>query len=565
MATDVRFIIPTALNTGGGSAPLILFTDITHGPTSTGENGNGAYLSIFGYNFGSVIGDITVVVGAAEVAVYNVLENAKAQPPRIGITLQKLTVEVGSLGGLAAGSSGAIKLTLNGQASNTDHTFTNQPGTIYYVDKENGNNGNAGTHAAPFRDVQTTDDNAAAWGTVVPGDFIVIMDGGGDGVYDETGGYASSTKAYFCRNRVTTANSNAGGIAPTGSASTGFISIMPYPGHDITLQNLNTPYPTPRPSGLFVGSGTVGEGDYMTISNFHCIGDTRSVDSEEGTFFSGSSSDSWRVVNNEIEWATTDTEARSSGVGGELINSAILGNHIHDIGGGTKNHGFYVDSNADETTLAWNYVHDVTGGNLFQCFDSVGSSPIGKLYVHNNFMHDGTRYGLNFSTSLTDLECYNNIVYDSAFSGLRFSALSTGGTAVNVFHNTFWNVATGGSHDCIDHDGGGDAPINIENNIFYPAAASTGYYSGSGDTNLSMDYNIWYGEAAGVPTKDSTNGLEDDPEFVSETQGNENLALQATSPAIGYGKTVTLIGESDRDLIGNLRTNFDCGALEYQE
>src|SRR3981189_1004426 len=36
-----------------GSGPLVLYTDLISGPNSGGENNKGAYLSIFGKNFGS--------------------------------------------------------------------------------------------------------------------------------------------------------------------------------------------------------------------------------------------------------------------------------------------------------------------------------------------------------------------------------------------------------------------------------------------------------------------------------------------------------------------------------
>ena len=35
------------------TAPLVLYTDIASGPNSGGENNAGAYLSIFGKNFGA--------------------------------------------------------------------------------------------------------------------------------------------------------------------------------------------------------------------------------------------------------------------------------------------------------------------------------------------------------------------------------------------------------------------------------------------------------------------------------------------------------------------------------
>src|SRR5262245_58722938 len=50
-------------------APYVLYTDIASGPSTGGENGKGAYLSIFGINFGpNGLGTtVKVFIGNAEV------------------------------------------------------------------------------------------------------------------------------------------------------------------------------------------------------------------------------------------------------------------------------------------------------------------------------------------------------------------------------------------------------------------------------------------------------------------------------------------------------------------
>ncbi|NOY63572.1 MAG: hypothetical protein GXP10_10580, partial [Gammaproteobacteria bacterium] len=58
------------------SDPQVLYTDVVSGPNSGGENNNGAYLSIFGVNFGtpSGLGNTTkVYIGNQEVADYKYL------------------------------------------------------------------------------------------------------------------------------------------------------------------------------------------------------------------------------------------------------------------------------------------------------------------------------------------------------------------------------------------------------------------------------------------------------------------------------------------------------------
>src|SRR3989344_5591253 len=110
-------------------APYILYTDILSGPASGGENNKGAYLSLFGKNFGgSGLGTtVKVYVNNVEVDNYRYLGDSLGR-----LDVQQITVQVGALGNPTPGVALPIKGVVNGVASNTDHTFTVQPGDIIF-------------------------------------------------------------------------------------------------------------------------------------------------------------------------------------------------------------------------------------------------------------------------------------------------------------------------------------------------------------------------------------------------------------------------------------------------
>src|SRR6185312_14952094 len=133
-------------------APLVLYTDVSSGPNSGGENNEGAYLSIFGTNFGNTgLGStVKVYIGGTEVNSYRYLG-----PSRGRADVQQITVQIGSLGSPPAGTALPVKVVVNGVASNTDQTFTVNPGRMLFV-SQSGNDSTAvaGDITHPYRHVQ---------------------------------------------------------------------------------------------------------------------------------------------------------------------------------------------------------------------------------------------------------------------------------------------------------------------------------------------------------------------------------------------------------------------------
>src|SRR4029077_17026992 len=88
------------------------------------------YLSVFGTNFGGTGAGSTVkvLINNVEVDNYRYLGTSQGRTD-----IQQITVQVGGRGNPAPGTALPIKVVVNGVASNTNNTFTVQPGDILFV------------------------------------------------------------------------------------------------------------------------------------------------------------------------------------------------------------------------------------------------------------------------------------------------------------------------------------------------------------------------------------------------------------------------------------------------
>jgi hypothetical protein len=127
--------------------PAVLFTDLTSGPNVNGENGNGAYVSIYGRNFGTLQNDSTVTIGNGAAASYPVWSDTK------------ITLQLGP-----AVTTGAITVTVNGAASNSDVTFAVREGNIYFVSPAGSDSTGNGSFDAPWATPKKCKDSLPAGG-----------------------------------------------------------------------------------------------------------------------------------------------------------------------------------------------------------------------------------------------------------------------------------------------------------------------------------------------------------------------------------------------------------------
>ncbi|MHB8624537.1 MAG: Ig-like domain-containing protein [Sulfuricaulis sp.] len=532
-------------------APYITYTDILSGPNTGGENNEGTYLSIFGKNFGGTgLGStVKVYINNVEVNNYRYLGPSNGRSD-----IEQITVQVGALGNPTPGVALPIKVVVNGVASNTNQTFTVNPGRMLFVDNVNGNDATAviGDITHPFQHVQTSDTTAAAYGQLQPGDTIV-MRGKGTNYTDVGNG------GYFIKFMGKT------GSAPTGAAGSGPITILSYPGETVNIL-ANTSM-----NGAISGINRQSYpqyGAWITIADLHVEGDGAA-----GVVNLQIASDDWRVVNNELmSPGAASITVKAGGITGNGANEEFLGNQIHNImGSGGESHGIYVDGDSVSVSssgvsgargvydIGYNDIHDVDSGYGVQAYNdgSNGSSSTSNFHVHHNLIYSiNGKSCINIAdNSAAGFEVWNNICYNANNSGLRFNTTSLIGCL--VYNNTFYDADLSGSYSPIQNDWNTltASQVSFVNNIVVSSAGPS-YIGGSGFGTGALSNNLWYG-AGSAPSGDLS-ALNSNPLFVNP---GTDFHLQSGSPAIGAGSsTVSGVLIDTYDVVA-LPVPPDIGAL----
>ena len=531
------------------TSPIVLYTDIASGPNSGGENDQGAYLSIFGKNFGAAgLGSrVKVTIGGAEVNNYRYLG-----PSHGRADIQQITVQVGALGNPQAGVALPVQVTVDGVGSNTTQTFMVNPGRILFVDNVGGSDSTAvaGDIAHPYRHVQTSDTSKAAFGAMQAGD-ILVMRGRGTAWTD------LGNDTYFIK------FINKDGSAPTDATGSGPLTLMSYPNEDVYIDVSGNATQKGAISGIDTTGGYLG-GHWVTIADLRVESGGNS-----GVIAVQIAGDHWRIVNNELSAATATNNALAGGINGNATNAYWVGNHIHDIAGGSnqENHGIYIDGDGSYE-IAWNHIENVSGGNGFQVYvnGGNGSDVANNVHFHHNLVHGISKHGLNIADNTQNgLELWDNVVYDTVYASLRFNTNILHGA--KIWNNTFYDAVTSGNsgYGAITNDWNlpGDA-LDMENNIIVPTNGM--HYSG-GSVGMSagigtVSGNLWFGGAGGVGFDSSP--IKADPAFADPSRAD--LHLHGGSPAIdsGSGAVAALVADDyDAVVTRPAGAGFDVGAYEY--
>jgi hypothetical protein len=551
LAAAVAFAasLPAAAQSGA-HPPMILYTDIVSGPNSGGEDNRGAYLSIFGKYFGrSGLGKaVKVYIGNFEVASYRYLGPSRGRPD-----VEQISVQIGRIGNPLSGVPLPVEVTVNGTPSNTDRTFTVNPGRILFIDNVHGNDrtARAGDIHRPFRHVQTPDLSEGAWGEARPGD-IMVMRGTGRPWTDV------GFEHYFMRYR------NKSGTAPTGHPGSGPIALMGYPGEDVYIRGTLADGMTGGCISAINGESFPGIGQWAVIADLR-------IDCEgyDGPISEEIHGNHWRVVNNDLSASTAPTSGpnvpRMAGITGNGYDSRWLGNHIHDIQGSPQeSHGIYIDGDGSYE-IAYNLIENIRSGNGFQIYanGSNGSDTASNVWFHHNLIHDVSKHGINIADGAKNsIVIYDNIVYRTACSGIRFNTVDLRGA--QVYDNTFYGTDTLRNPHCaaISNDWNlKPQALDLRNNIFEPAD-DTAYVGGSvgfaSFPGTAAD-NLFFagsGPTVGEPARSA------DPGFADPAHGN--FHLRRGSPAIGAGAALPSPAlQWDYDLNPRAGERSDIGALAY--
>ena len=506
------------------ASPQIFFTDLVTGPKSGGENNNGAYVTIYGNNFGT---NPTVTVGGGQALV--------KMPPSAWLWYQKMTIQLGP-----NAQSGDIVISSSGGSSNGS-PFTVNSGTIYFVSTA-GNDNNAGTFAAPWRTIIKAVHSTGA------GAVIYLMNGVAQTTDDGEGwGAALTLRSEWCQ-----------GTAAQPKA------LIAYPGATATLGNASGANPA---FGMRSVDSSAGGG--ACKGNWVFAG----IQFRGGApFFAAGPSSNWRFIGNDITNNLTGNETPWETSQASYMK--CFGNNGHDLNLGTTDRlvqGFYLSTDSNHAEMAWNMISNTKGRAGIQVHSSPIASGTGyamyDISIHDNVVHDIAEEGIIVDTvdpSKGPVLIYNNLVYNVGKDGNNNGAIyrpmssdfntsqGAGTGVVEIFNNTVFNYKSGPAFS-----GTFEVHVNqnlvdrLRNNIFYDSlgsgypyithetASSNNYTSCSNNSTTSAcpwltgSNNIMFG--SGLPSFPTllTGSINENPLFVN--LGGLNAHLQAGSPAANGG------------------------------
>lgn len=544
--------------------PVVFYTDIIAGPNTGGENDKGAYLSIFGKNFGTNLAAIKVFVGAGEVARYVSLGASMGRPD-----VQRLSVQIGP-----AATSGNIKVLVNGVEGNTlEHTFTVRAGDFYYISTSGSNTtGAVNDITRPYR----TANYVMALPEFQAGDFMVLRGGnyilssGNEGLYN---------------NRWLNVGRGSSSNTRSGTSDTNAITVYGYPGELVNV-DWGT-YTTSSISGIKNAVPV----DYYVFANMQFdLKNSGSAALEIGSYFDRSVYiTSPRMVNLRVLGGMANAEQYVNSVYIQRAENFKLygmgiGNQSASAWSNLRSHMVYVSHAYTNGDMGWNYIHDNAYGRA--ALQIAGDAGGGAPYLHgpgenwgyntNVRVHDNLFRNLPQEAILTNLGAaeifiYNNVienantksVYDASPIALRGDAENSG--AYYVYNNTVY-TDTGTQGGIFEFGLASTWPnqIVMYNNVFYAKSPSSSYYRLGASAfdpaaKIISNNNIWYGASKPMPVWEGGSSFNEDPLLLNPDLGD--FRTQMTSKAVGTG-TALVNSLVKRDYNGLPRTGlYDIGAI----
>jgi hypothetical protein len=476
----------------GGTGLLVYVTDVASGPV-------GSFVTLYGRGFGTS-GTVTFGgVAASQVPVW---------------TDSKIIV------GIPAGATTGNLVVTAGGGSASAGTFTVRSGGILYVDGVNGNDGNTGTQAAPWKTL------AKASATVAAGDVVLIR----GGVYSENNG------AYGMK------------LTVSGTASQPIL-FRGFPGETARIT---------------VGGSS--RSDTVRISgSFNVLSGVQVSDSgAQGVAISGSHNVIFdcEIFNNHLSTAYGATGSGVNIVLGTQDNR-VYANRIHHNGSvANQDHGLYIKGSTAD--IAWNDV-GFNASYGAQLYEGAGSTFTGVI-VRNNVFHDNRNSGIIVSKGASGASVFNNIFYGNTQAGIQVNYTPV--SNLSVFNNTSYRNGTW-EYDILT-----GSTVTLKNNIAFSTSGNV-MRVGTAVSAFTSDFNLFgpstvkfsyrgttysslsaYRSASG---KDASS-RQGDPLLVDPASGN--FLLRSGSPALDHG---TGTGAPTVDRFGVVRPQgpaWDIGAHE---
>jgi hypothetical protein len=562
--TILTFFITIPTIASSASNPVVLYTDITSGPNTGGENNNGVYLSIFGKNFGSSLANVKVYVGGGEVAKYVYLGQSLGRPD-----VQQLSVQLGQ-----AAKSGPVKVVVSGLTSNLDQTFTVRPGNLYFISHTGSDStGVANNFSKPFR---------SAWyiwnlSAFKAGDFIIVMN---DSLYDFGSGQEGLYTGY--------GNGAWLVLNKSGDSVNNPITIYGYPGATPVSFRFSDE------NQFLARSSAQAVHRHIVIANFKVDHNNHRANSLSLGFYA-STTDSVeypRIVN---YWASNclPNWSGSSGVTClSLQNVDYLKMYGVQVGPqGTPNdstnagHVIYQSHRYTDADTGWIYIHDFTNSRAaYQLAGDAWASPRENSWsantnvrIHDSLFRNLAQEAILLNLGSNEIFLYNNIIDNAVTKNNGFAAIALRGSQVNVgdyylYNNTVYTDAIGHAIIEMGYLPQGTYPrsVTLYNNIVYAKSPVTLYSSfvhpSFTSAKVTSDNNIWYGSSQATLPYAGSNDRFVNPAMVSPQTGNFNLLFGGPAIARGIDDAgVNLLVKTDYDAVERLRgVGLDIGALQYK-
>ncbi len=522
--------------------PRVFFSDLESAPNTGGQDGKGAFVTIYGAGFGSSRGSATVTVGGGAVDNYPLWTDTK------------ITVQLGAL----ATTGDIVVHSTNGNSNGVPFTVRN--GRIMFVSPNGNGDGNLASPMSPSN----------AYSSIQAGDTYYLRAGDYCGHY---GGMDGRRNFAF-------------GKAQSGTPGNP-VAFVGYPAETaklVTPLSQSCGAQKDDDSGCNISTRSNSQDDtdlanHMTFANLTMLGGAFNISS--GGFWQNENSGATngRIIGNVLSaMYCTACNTMTGLLSIEGSGWRVLGNELKDTAGVpsiNNNHGIYVNTGSDDVEIGWNYVHDLHVGHVIQVHTDIRYT-YHDIRIHDNVLtatnHDDTR-----GISVLDMidydpntgagsygKIYNNILYNV---GQDFSGIAVAGGYWKIYNNTFYHVKSKDGIIWVERTRSGQIPkAEIFNNIFYSEGLRSDlgrnppYVSYSNNSDATLSNNLYFNAGNG-PSAD-VNAVNADPLFTNAAGGD--FALQATSPAIDHGNA-GVTGVVARDHAGVSRPQggaVDIGAYE---
>jgi hypothetical protein len=521
------------------AAPRIHFSDLESGPNTGGENNKGAYVTIYGVNFGSTRGSSTVTVGGGEVAGYPIWTDTK------------IAFQLG-----ANAKTGSI-VVHNSAGTSNGVPFTVRAGAIRFV-AVSGNNASSGDFATPWKTIQY------AVNTIAAGDIIYVMNG---------------------VREFKTGSSN-GSVEIRRSGEPGKpMALLGYPGAVAIIGSKGTSpcAGTDCINGLKTFNISVAY-HHWVVANMHLEAQNAAL-VVTGAPVNGSTN--WRIVGNDMTCPLGQGQTACLATS-QVQGVKVYGNNVHDAGlRGTSTqqyyHGVYFGTDTNHVDMGWNRVTNVGGCRAVhvhssQAYGGGSGDPTGRdqydLSIHDNVILDAACDSIILATvdpSKGKVEVFNNVIARGGagprppagggnFSCVYVAGYTNGGTpgrgVVEVYNNTTIDCGNIGSEGNAFENGGNNPNLtmNMVNNLMFQ---TSGLYVDPGGITGSNNQMYGNGSASSVLFGTKMAGS---PQFANPSA--DDYHIPPSSPSADAGKTIASL---TYDLDGVARpqgSGYSVGAYE---